>query len=42
MGALNIVNRTLAIMDDYPFLRSLNNECIDLIAIAPSFAAMTP
>ena len=26
-------------MDNYPFLRSLNNECIDLIAIDPPFAA---
>ena len=36
---LNIQNRTLAIMDNLPFLRSLNNECIDLIAIDPPFAA---
>ena len=39
MGALNVSNRTLAVMDNYPFLRSLNNECIDLIAIDPPFAA---
>ena len=39
MGTLNIANRTLAVMDNYPFLRSLNNECIDLIAIDPPFAA---
>ena len=39
MGALNVPNRTLAIMDSLPFLRSLNNECIDLIAIDPPFAA---
>ena len=39
MGALNIANRTLAVMDNYPFLRSLNNECVDLIAIDPPFAA---
>ena len=39
MGTLNVSNRTLAIMDNYPFLRSLNNECIDLIAIDPPFAA---
>ena len=32
-------NRTLAIMDNLRFLRSLNNECIDLIAIDPPFAA---
>ena len=39
MGELNVANRTLAIMDNLPFLRSLNNECIDLIAIDPPFAA---
>ena len=39
MTELNIKNRTLAIMDNLPFLRSLNNECIDLIAIDPPFAA---
>ena len=39
MGAPNVQNRTLAIMDNLPFLRSLNNECIDLIAIDPPFAA---
>ena len=39
MGKLNVANRTLAVMDNYPFLRSLNNECIDLIAIDPPFAA---
>ena len=39
MGTLNLPNRTLAIMDNYPFLRSINNECIDLIAIDPPFAA---
>ena len=39
MSELNIANRTLAIMDNLPFLRSLNNECIDLIAIDPPFAA---
>ena len=39
MGQLNVGNRTLAIMDNLPFLRSLNNECIDLIAIDPPFAA---
>ncbi len=39
MGTLNVANRTLVIMDNYPFLRSLNNECIDLIAIDPPFAA---
>ena len=39
MGNLNVPNRTLAIMDNLRFLRSLNNECIDLIAIDPPFAA---
>ncbi len=39
MFELNVANRTLAIMDNFSFLRSLNNECIDLIAIAPPFAA---
>ena len=39
MSRLNVKNRTLAIMDNLPFLRSLNNECIDLIAIDPPFAA---
>ena len=39
MSELNVANRTLAIMDNLPFLRSLNNECIDLIAIDPPFAA---
>ena len=39
MSELNVANRTLAIMDNLPFLRSLNNECMDLIAIDPPFAA---
>ena len=39
MTALNVANRTLAIMDNLPFLRALNNECVDLIAIDPPFAA---
>ncbi len=39
MSDLNVPNRTLAITDNLPFLRSLNNECIDLIAIDPPFAA---
>ena len=39
MTHLNMQNRTLGIMDNLPFLRSLNNECIDLIAIDPPFAA---
>ena len=36
---LNMPNRTLGIMDNLPFLRSINNESIDLIAIDPPFAA---
>ena len=39
MSKLNFENRTLAIMDNLRFLRSLNNECIDLIAIDPPYAA---
>ena len=39
MSRLNVPNRTLAIMDNLRFLRSLNNECVDLIAIDPPFAA---
>ena len=39
MGNLNVANRTLAVMDNLAFLRRLNNECIDLIAIDPPFAA---
>ena len=39
MTQLNFSNRTLAIMDNLLFLRSLNNECVDLIAIDPPFAA---
>ena len=39
MSDLNVANRTLAIMDNLTFLRRLNNECIDLIAIDPPFAA---
>ena len=39
MSRLNVANRTLAIMDNLTFLRSVNNECIDLIAIDPPFAA---
>ena len=39
MTKLNMANRTLAIMDNYLFPRSLNNECVDLIAIDPPFAA---
>ena len=39
MSRLNVPNRTLAIMDNLSFLRSLNNECVDLIAIDPPFAA---
>ncbi len=39
MASLNVPNRTLAIMDNLRFLRSLNNESVDLIAIDPPFAA---
>ena len=39
MSKLNMANRTLGIMDNLQFLRSLNNECVDLIAIDPPFAA---
>lgn len=39
MSRLNMKNRTLGIMDNLDFLRAINNECIDLIAIDPPFAA---
>ena len=39
MPELNFPNRTLAIMDNIKFLKALNSECIDLIAIDPPFAA---
>ena len=39
MSDLNVANRTLAITDNLACLRCLNNECIDLIAIDPPFAA---
>ena len=39
MSRLNMRNRTLGIMDNLDFLRAINNECIDLIAIDPPFAA---
>ena len=39
MSKLNIRNRTLAVMDNLAFLRAINNECIDLIAIDPPYAA---
>ena len=35
---LNAVNRGVYISDDVPFLQSLNDECIDLVCIAPPFA----
>ena len=35
----NFPNRTLAVMDNIEFLRALDNDCIDLIAIDPPFAA---
>ena len=34
---LNAVNRGVYISDNLPFLRSLNNECIDLVCIDPPF-----
>ena len=39
MGTLNLANRTFSIMDDYQLLHPPINECIDLIAIDPPFAA---
>lgn len=39
MTRLNYPDRTLALMDNLPFLRSMNNACIDLIAMDPPFAA---
>ena len=39
MTRLNVQTRTLAVMDNLRFLRSINNECVDLIAIDPPFAA---
>ena len=39
MAELNVPNRTLAVMDNLEFVRSLNSESIDLIAIDPPFAA---
>ena len=35
---LNAVNRGVYISDNLPFLRSLNDECIDLVCIDPPFA----
>ena len=35
---LSAVNRGGYISDDLPFLRSLNDGCIDLACIAPPFA----
>ena len=35
MSQLNFPNRTLSIMDNLTFLRSISKECIDLIAIDP-------
>ena len=39
MAELNVPNRTLAVMDNLDFVRSLNSESIDLIATDPPFAA---
>ena len=35
---LNAVNRGVYISDNLPFLKSLNDGCIDLVCIAPPFA----
>ena len=35
---LNAVNRGVYISDNLPFLKSLNDECIDLVCIDPPFA----
>ncbi len=39
MPEINFPNRTLAIMDNLTFLKTLNSESIDLIAMDPPFAA---
>ena len=39
MADLNFLNRILGIMDNLTFLRAINSESIDLIAIDPPFAA---
>ena len=39
MSNLNAPNSTLTVMDNLTFLRSINNECIDLIAIDPLLLA---
>ena len=38
MSEFNAVNRGVYISDNLPFLRSLNDECIDLVCIDPPFA----
>ncbi len=35
---LNAANRGVYIADNLPFLRSLNDACIDLVCIDPPFA----
>ena len=35
---LNAANRGVYISDNLPFLRSLNDACIDLVCIDPPFA----
>ena len=37
-GGFNAINRGVYISDNLPFLRSLNDECIDLVCIDPPFA----
>lgn len=36
-GEFNAINRGVYIADNLPFLRSLNDECIDLVCIDPPF-----
>lgn len=38
VGAFNAINRGVYLADNLDFLRSLNDECIDLICIDPPFA----
>ena len=38
MPAFNAINRGVYIADNIHFLKSLNDECIDLVCIDPPFA----
>ena len=38
LNGFNAINRGVYIADNLPFLRSLNDECIDLVCIDPPFA----